>query len=48
MSFLTHRSSLRCQTGAAARLVKRARWAAAAKIRARRVGSRIGNGIGIR
>jgi len=43
MSTNTHRSSLRCETGAAARLVKRARWAAAAKIFARRVGSRIGS-----
>jgi hypothetical protein len=42
MSTLTHRSSLRCETGAAARLVKRARWAAAAKIRAHGLGSRIG------
>jgi len=42
MSTNTHRSSLRCETGAAARLVKRARWAAAAKIFSRGVGSRIG------
>jgi hypothetical protein len=46
MSPSTHRSSLRCETGAAVRLAKRGYWARVAKIFARGLGSRIGIGIG--
>jgi len=39
---LTHRSSLRCHAAALGQAVKRARWAAAGKILALGLGSRIG------